>query len=177
MRRGELVQIDTVELRIHGRKRYTIDIIDVYSRLTYSKAFTTLNSDHAKTTLIEAQDYFKSNYHFSIQRIQTDNGLEFYKHFDQYLEQHNIIHYWNYPKSPKMNAYVERFNRTTQEELLYRIKPILKTDIDYVNKTLLPQYREYYNTQRLHQGLDYMTPHDYCMKHQSEYLKLPNVVR
>lgn len=42
--------------------------------------------------------------------IQNDNGSEFMKHFQQYLQQEAIKQYWNYPKSPKMNAYIERYN-------------------------------------------------------------------
>ena len=169
---GDLVQIDTVELRIHGRKRYTINVIDIFTRLTYSKAFTKLNSDNAKTTVIDAQKQLG----FEFKRVQTDNGLEFYKHFDQYLEQNNITHFWNYPKCPKMNAYVERFNRTIQEELLYRVRSLLEYDITYINKTILPQYQNYYNKQRLHQGLDYKTPYQYYLDYQSGQLELPNVV-
>jgi transposase InsO family protein len=158
---GDLAQIDTVENRIHGTKRYTIDVIDVFTRLTYSKVFTNLNSKNAKTTLIEAQEYFG----FTCKHVQTDNGLEFYKHFDDYLTANNIKHFWNYPKSPKMNAYIERFNRTIQEELLYRIKPLLKYQVDYVNTVIMPKYRDYYNTQRLHQSLDYKTPYQYCLNY------------
>lgn len=166
---GELCQIDTVENRLHSVKRYTINIIDLYTRLSYSRSFTKLNSKNAQETIIRAQKYFK----FNIQRVQTDNGLEFHKDFDNYLENEKIIHYWNYPKTPKMNAFIERFNKTIQEELLYRILPILKDDVEYVNEVLIPQYLNYYNKQRLHQGLDYMTPYDYYIQYRS---KLPYVV-
>jgi transposase InsO family protein len=164
---GDLAQIDTVENRINGLKRYTIDVIDVYTRLTYSKVFTNLNSKNAMTTLIEAQEYFG----FTFKHVQTDNGLEFYKYFDDYLITKNIQHFWNYPKSPKMNAYIERFNRTIQEELLYRIRPLLKYQVDYVNTVVMPKYRDYYNKQRLHQSLDYNTPYQYYLDYQSKSAK------
>jgi len=164
---GDLCQMDTVENRIHGTKRYTINIIDLYTRLTYSKSFTTLNSKNAQETLIEAQDYFG----FKIKRIQSDNGLEFHKDFDVYLHKNKITHYWNYPKCPKMNAYIERYNRTIQEEFIYRNIPLMKSDLDYVNEVLLPQYLHYYNRQRLHQSLDYMTPYDYYIQYQSKSAK------
>ena len=34
---------------------------------------------------------------FNIKAIQTDNGLEFKKYFDKYVEDKKIIHYFNYP--------------------------------------------------------------------------------
>jgi len=56
---------------------------------------------------------------FKIKAIQTDNGLEFEKYFRDYLEKKGIIHYfWNYPRHPQLNAKIERFNRTLQEEFL-----------------------------------------------------------
>jgi transposase InsO family protein len=166
---GDLGQVDTIVEIIKGKRVYCINIIDVFTRLVYSKIFTSLNSTNATQTLIEAQKHFK----FKFKHIQTDNGLEFYKHFDTYLQKNNIIHFWNYPKCPKMNAFIERFNRTIQEELLNRIRPILKDQPQYVNQKLLPAYLHYYNKQRLHQSLDYKTPYQYYIQYRS---LLPNEV-
>jgi IS30 family transposase len=55
---------------------------------------------------------------FKINRIQTDNGLEFGGDFGKYVRGTERIHYHNYPKSPKSNAYVERFNRTIREQFV-----------------------------------------------------------
>jgi hypothetical protein len=46
---------------------------------------------------------------YEIKHVQTDNDLEFNKCFADYLEKKNIVQYYNYHKSPKSNAYVERF--------------------------------------------------------------------
>ena len=40
------------------------------------------------------------------------------KHFDEELRRLCQTHWHTYPKTPKMNAHVERFNRTLQEEFL-----------------------------------------------------------
>jgi hypothetical protein len=37
-----------------------------------------------------------------------------------YLKENNLTHFWNYPRSPKSNAYIERFNRTIKEQFVYR---------------------------------------------------------
>ena len=52
---------------------------------------------------------------FNIKAIQIDNGLESKKYFDKYTQDKKIIHYFNYPQNPKSN-YIERFNRTIQEQ-------------------------------------------------------------
>jgi len=51
-------------------------------------------------------------------RIQTDNGSEFEKHFRTYVRKNNIVHFNSYPRRPKENAYVERFNRTLKEQYI-----------------------------------------------------------
>lgn len=161
---GDVCQIDTVELQIQGKKIYTINIIDLHTRLVYSRIYSKLSSNHAQETIEQAQSYFK----FKINHVQTDNGLEFHKYFDAYTKERKIQHFWNYPKCPKMNGTIERFNRTIQEELLYRIRPILKHNIQYAQDVLLPQYITYYNKQRLHQSLDYKTPYQYYLDYQSK---------
>jgi transposase InsO family protein len=160
---GDICQIDTVELRVKGKKIYAINIIDLHTRLIYSRIYTKLNSKHAMETIEKAQKHFK----FKIQHVQTDNGLEFHKYFDEYTKAKEIQHFWNYPKCPKMNGTIERFNRTIQEEFLYRIRTILHSNIQYAQEVLLPQYIKYYNKERLHQSLDYKTPYQYYLNYQS----------
>jgi transposase InsO family protein len=38
--------------------------------------------------------------------------------FDEELKDKTIPHFWNYPRSPKSNAFIERFNRTLREQFL-----------------------------------------------------------
>ena len=49
---------------------------------------------------------------------QTDNGSEFEAVFDHYCQHNNILHKWTYPRCPKINGVIERFNRSIQEEWL-----------------------------------------------------------
>src|SRR3989338_5190390 len=47
------------------------------------------------------------------------------KHFDQELRRLHLTHWHTYPKTPKMNAHAERFNRTIQEEYIDYHEPEL----------------------------------------------------
>ena len=52
-----------------------------------------------------------------------------------------------YPKCPKMNAHVERFNRTLQEECIDYHEDLLFTDLQLFNDRLW-DYLQWYNLQR-----------------------------
>jgi transposase InsO family protein len=152
---GDIVQIDSVHLTENAVKRYFITAIDVFGRQGYVREYKTLNSDNAKDFMTNLQRTFA----YKIKRVQTDNGLEFYKHFDEYLRKENITHFWNYPRSPKSNAYIERFNRTLREQFMNVYEGDL-TDIETAESEL-KDYLFWYNTQKVHKGLNWQTPTDF----------------
>jgi transposase InsO family protein len=81
--------------------------------------------------------------------IQTDHGPEFGKWF---VSQVKKKHRYTRIGKPNDNSHVERVNRTIQEECLGLIpRPRI------FNKTL-KTYLTYYNTQRLHFGINLKTP-------------------
>ena len=87
-------------------------------------------------------------YSFNFLWVLTDNGSEFKKHFSETLRQLHLTHYHTYPKTPKMNAHVERFNRTIQEEFInYHITELL--DPDTFNGLLVDQLI-FHNIDRVH---------------------------
>lgn len=61
------------------------------------------------------------------------------------------------------NAFVESFFRTLKVELIYRQK--FKTRSEAKQK-IFEFIDVWYNRQRLHSSLDYMTPEEYESKHQ-----------
>jgi putative transposase len=153
---GDLLQIDTVELRIQGMRRFIISAIDLKSRFTFSLAYKNLNSSNSTDFYTKLEQVFP----YKIKHVQSDNGLEFHKHFQNYLKTKNITQFFNYPRSPKMNAFIERYNRTIQEEFAYANLLNLKDNLGQFNKDLI-DYLIYYNFTRPHQGLDYKTPMEY----------------
>ena len=69
------------------------------------------------------------------------------------VERIKILHRHSRIRKPNDNSYVERFNRTLKEECLR----ILPTNVRMFNRTL-PIYLNYYNTERLHMGIQFKTP-------------------
>ncbi len=53
------------------------------------------------------------------------------------LDTYIITHWWTYPRSPKMNAHVERFNRTLQEQFVDYHTDLLFDDLAAFNRNWL----------------------------------------
>lgn len=141
----EVVALDTIEVRGEwATKRYIITIIDIYSRFSHAIVTHSHSSKTAMSAFLEFQNIFP----FPIKSVLTDNGSEFMLHFRRYMEKENIIHYHTYPRSPRMNAHCERFNRTIREGVLNTNRYKL-TDLAYANK-IVKNFLYFYNTKRVH---------------------------
>lgn len=156
---GEFIEIDTVVKHINGERRYTLTAIDIYGRYAFAYSYKSASSATATDFLKKLQAVAP----FSIQRIQTDNGSEFAKHFAHYLEVSDIVHFHTYPRCPKMNAHIERFNRTIQEEYIDWHLQTLAFDIEKFNLDL-KAWIDWYNNKRPHISLGYLSPMQYIKK-------------
>jgi len=141
---GHLVALDTIEEHVWGLRRYVLTFEDIYSRFSFAWATTS----HASKAAAEFFEYCLKVFPVPLQFVLTDNGSEFKKHFSEALKQLYLTHYRTYPKTPKMNAHLERFNRTLQEEFLNFKKDQLR-DPDVFNGNLM-DYLVWYNTRRVH---------------------------
>lgn len=63
-----------------------------------------------------------------------------------------------YPHTPKMNAHIERFNRTLEEEFIMWRKHLMvdRDNLEKVNEKL-QEYVHYYNTVRPHPSLGFVS--------------------
>jgi len=157
---GQLIEMDSIERREFDLKRYVITFVDIYSRFTFAWGYQGHSSDTAKDFLKKLKIVFP----FKIQHIQTDNGSEFAKHFADQIRKEQITHYHTYPRTPKMNAHCERFNRTIQEEYIdYHASELL--DLERFNTNLM-NYLVWYNTQRPHWSLNLKSPIQFILNSQ-----------
>lgn len=154
---GERVQIDAITIFLYGVKRYIICALDVKTRFAFAYAYKTLSSNTAKDFLMKLEQVLP----FPIIGIQTDNGHEFHKYFREYAKQQQLIHYFNYPRQPKMNAFVERFNRTIQEQHIGWHMNDLYEPVDF-NPGLM-KYMIWYNTEKPHRALGNISPLSYYL--------------
>ena len=141
---GHCVAFDTVEKIVDGCRRYIITFEDIYTRYCFAWSTTS----HASLAAEEFFNLCRQIFPFSFDFVLTDNGSEFKKHFDKKVRDLHMTHYHTYPRTPKMNAHCERFNRTIQEEFVDYHMPLLKTPEEF-NRQLMT-YLFWYNTTRVH---------------------------
>jgi len=154
---GDLVQIDAIEIFLDGVRRYIITAIDVKTRFGFAYGYKTLSSNTARDFMIRLIEVAP----FSITHIQTDNGKEFHKFFREYVKSQQIIHFYNYPRTPKMNTFVERFNRTIQDQhISWHMTDLY--DMNIFNQNLM-QYLIWYNTEKAHRGIGKVSPLSYLV--------------
>jgi len=144
---GDLVEVDTIHLMDSPTSRiYVYTLIDVFSRWCYAWATDKINTRLSIKFLKMAQGLAS----FKFNCIQSDHGSEFSQHFTERIK---ILHRHSRVRKPNDNAHLERFNRTLQEECLNNLPVDVK-----LMKRAIPRYLVYYNTRRLHLGLNLKTP-------------------
>lgn len=152
---GDLVSMDTIEIQEHGRKKYIITALDHATRIAMARTYERHTSRQARDLLQRMQLALG----VSIRHMLTDNGSEFMAAYDKACQEMGIARFWTYPRTPKMNAHSERFNRTIQEEARF---PPFSASMDIWN-IWIGHYIMQYNCHRPHQALAYKRPLDqYC---------------
>ncbi len=155
--RGDVIQIDTVVIHALNKKYYILTAIDIFNRISYAQAYTSHSSKTAKEFLISLAQWFG----YRINHVQTDNGSEFCKYFDEACTQLGVTHFWNHVRSPKENAFIERFNRTIQEEWLVNHMHLFNIGIINQINDSMKQYIDWYNEERPHWSLSFKAPRVY----------------
>ena len=161
---GDLVEVDTLDVRpLPGvvLKQFTArdvvcrwDVLEVHHRATASLAA------HFLDTLLQRTP-------FPIRALQVDGGSEFYAEFEAACLGKGLPLFVLPPKSPKLNAHVERANRTHTEEF-YEVAPDLPWTVTELAPYLL-EHERVYNTIRPHQSLGYLTPWAFWQRWQTDH--------
>ena len=148
-RPGILVQIDTIVDGPHDDRLYIYTMLDVCTRWSFAMPVERISTKASWEFIQKAQTVLP----FALRLIQSDHGAEFSKWLTKTLTANDIGHRHSRVRKPTDNAYVERFNRTIQEECLQRVP---KTLIAY--QKAIPDYLNYYNNERPHMGINMQTP-------------------
>ncbi|HLQ63996.1 MAG TPA: integrase core domain-containing protein [bacterium] len=156
---GDLVQVDTLDIEVLPnvrRKQFTArdmvsryDVVEVYGRATA----------HTATAFLEL---LVRRMPFAIRALQIDGGSEFRGAFEAACAARCLLLFVVPPHSPKLQSHVERAQRTYREEFyqVWEVAPRLDE-----HRVQLQTWAHIYNTVRPHQHLNYLTPLEYCERH------------
>lgn len=143
---------DTVIRFTDGLRDYFVSAIDAKAKFAFTLNYKRLNA----ATMIDFYHRFRQVYPVPILSWQNDNGAENLGDFEQFLKAEGIPQRYSYPRCPKINAIIERYNRTVQEEFINS-----HIDLMHDKKSLhaaLADYLVFYNTMRVHKSLGLVTP-------------------
>lgn len=150
---GSLVETDTVHFVdwYTKEKFYIYTVIDLHTRMAYAAVHDRISQRWSYQTLLEAQALFG----FRFTTVQADNGPEFATWLKDMLRSKDVVLRHSRVRQSNDNAFVERFNRTIQQELL-GTKPLREN----VTQARLNSWLRYYNYDRLHLGIELQTPQE-----------------
>lgn len=155
------LELDGVKVYFNSQVCYFLSAIELKTRAAWAKRVPTISSKQTKLFLEEILEQID----YQVHTIHTDNGSEFHALFDQAVQDLNITKLWSPPRTPKVHAHIERFNRTLQEEFVdYHIDQAFDQPRSF-NKEL-DDWLIWYNTKRPHHSLSLMTPHQYLLQLQ-----------
>ncbi len=155
---GFLAKADTIVRFTNGVKRYVLTGIDCESEFAFAYAYPS----HASHYAADFMRTFKDVAPLALTHVQTDNGSEFQDHFASFCDDAGIVHFHTYPRSPKMNAEIERFNRTLSEAFIQQHRLLLAYDLAAFNKALM-DWLLWYNTRRPHWSIGLIPPLRYIV--------------
>ena len=143
--------VDCMYVWVAARFYFLVSFVDAYSRyIVHHKLLMSLDG---KSMAVELEAALERSQGVE-PRVVHDHGGEFVnRDVAAVIKAHNLINIKTKPRHPESNGIVERFNGTVRDE----------TNNDYGDnylqaEAIIAKLMEYYNEQRLHAALGYMTP-------------------
>lgn len=146
---GNLVEIDTIHDGVPTGRLYVYTLLDVCSRWAFALPVRRIGAGWSGRFIQAAQGVAP----FRFRLLQSDHGSEFSKGFTKVALAQGVGHRHTRVRQPNDNAHLERFNRTLQDECLSRVARTLASW-----QRAIPEYLQYYNTERPHLGLNFSSP-------------------
>jgi transposase InsO family protein len=147
--------IDFSYIRIGGAFYYFLGILDGYSRrmLNY-RLCENMSGINAEILVTETKEQYPLARN---PRLISDNGSQFIsKDFEELLLLLEFDHTLTSANHPQSNGKLERFNRTLKTEHVRR-----SAYLNYQDACIrMAQWISYYNSERLHSAIWYLTPND-----------------
>jgi transposase InsO family protein len=146
--------VDISYLNICGTFYYLCSILDGYSRyIVHWEIRESMKEEEVELIMQRARERFP-NVH---PRIISDNGPQFIaRDFKEFIRVSGMTHVKTSPYYPQSNGKIERWHQTLKGECIRPGTPLSLEDA----RRIVSRFVEYYNTERLHSAIGYITPQD-----------------
>ena len=169
---------DISYIKIAKRFYFFIGVLDGYSRcLLHWEIREEMTELDAEIVVKRALEKYPN----ARPRLITDNGSQYTSHeFKQFISRHGLTHVRTSPYYPQSNGKMERFHYTYKDGAVRPMSPLSIEDARRVTE----KYIEYYNNERLHSAIGFITPKDklegrdqIIIKQRKEKLKAARIKR
>ena len=145
---------DLMYLWVSGHWYFFVGVLDSYSRyIVHWELLMSMRAEETKDVIRRA----KQRYPDASPQVVTDNGTQFVcREFRKLLKELSMEHIRIRRRHPESNGRIERFHRSLREGIsekdMGNYYQAVDTITDWVN---------YYNHERLHSALNYLSPYEY----------------
>jgi putative transposase len=162
----DYLEFDIKYMHVSGQRRNTLllTIIDVESRFVLSQYM------NWKISELQVCDLFK--YVFSVfplpKRfyVRCDNGSQFVaESVQKFFEGNNLCQEFCKPATPQQNAHIEAYHSIVESVICQKYD---FDDHEQIAQTMR-RFLDFYNNERIHSGINYLTPAQY-LKKQNTFL-------
>ena len=152
--------VDIAYLNILGTFYYLCSILDGYSRyVPHWEIRESMTEADVEVILQRAREEFPD----ATPRIISDNGPQFVaKSFKEFIRMCGMTHVRTAPFYPQSNGKIERWHKSIKAECIRPRTPLSLEDA----RRIVDQFVTYYNTERLHSTIGYVTPRDKLEGHE-----------
>jgi putative transposase len=166
-RSNEIWEFDIKYVWISGESRniYLLAMVDCYTRevVGHYLGYHCTGND-VKETMASAFDRRGLNAISKI-RMRSDNGTQFICNtVENFLYMMNIPHERIHPATPKEDAHIESFNSILEREVIRRFEFESYDEA----KSTIGRFVDFYNNERLHAAIGYITPKEMNEKWMEE---------
>ncbi len=146
--------VDVSYLNLGGTFYYLCSVLDGYSRsLVHWEIRESMKEPVIEVIVQRARECYPA----ARPRLISDNGPQFVaKEFKEFVRLCAMTHVRTAPYYPQSNGKIERWHQTLKGECIRPGTPLTREDAERI----VGKYVTYYNEQRLHGALGYLTPKD-----------------
>lgn len=155
------LEFDIKYIYIHQQRRNALllSVIDVESRWLLAWH---LNWSIRKAQVVELFERIIEHYPLPISvYVRNDNGSQFAAQVvREFLEDNGIVQEFTRPATPQQNGHVEAYHSILERVICTRY------ELQNLDETiaLFHRWEQFYNTDRLHSGIGFLTPYEYLLQ-------------